>query len=86
VLITKRDKKIAGYLRRMNGLSRGLADRLEVLQVDEAEVCDQESGCARGERAYQTEMASLVPEFLRRKAPNKAKRASQSSAILPDRR
>jgi hypothetical protein len=65
IMVTQRDRKIAGYLRRMNTISRELGNRLAVLHADEADVCDQEPDEARAEFAYREEMALPVKTFRR---------------------
>jgi hypothetical protein len=63
IMVTKRDQKIGGYLRRMNRINQELGNRLAVLEVDEADVCDQEPDIARAEFAYHEEMASPIRAF-----------------------
>jgi hypothetical protein len=79
-LITKRDRKIGGYIRRMNRINRELDDRLEVLGIDEAEVCDPEPDKERGDFAYETEMALPIPEFRRTRTSSSNARMSADDA------
>jgi hypothetical protein len=62
--LTARDRKVAGYLRRMNWIDRELEYRLEDGGVDESEVCDPEPDPQRIGFAWKCER-SPFPSFPR---------------------
>jgi hypothetical protein len=64
IFLTARDRKVAGYLRRMNLIDKDLGYRIEDLGVDETEVCDQEPDPQRVGFAWECEK-SPVPSFPR---------------------
>jgi hypothetical protein len=62
-LILKRDKKIAGFLRRMNLLDHEITQNLAPLKMAESEICDPELDPERMDYALEAEMSAPVPEF-----------------------
>jgi hypothetical protein len=82
-LVTKRDKKVAGYLRRMNNLGQELGTMIGELGIEESEVCEGEPDQKRGERAYRAEMGSPVAEFFKPGTAGKTKLSPRESGVLP---
>jgi hypothetical protein len=62
-LILKRDRRLAGFLRRMKGLGQDLGYKLDDLKTSETEICDPDPDQERIDYTMESEMAVPIPEF-----------------------
>jgi hypothetical protein len=62
-LIVKTDKKIAGFLNRMNGINHQIGVGLAQLRLSDKEICDSQPDPERMDFAVDAEMGTPVPEF-----------------------